>query len=71
MTDRIRTIQGQAWDQIAREAWGSELLMSRLTADNVDDADVLLFSGNTMLDVPEVSAADARRASVQPAPWER
>ena len=71
MTDRIRTIQGQAWDQIAREAWGSELLMDRLTAGNVDEDDVLLFSGNTMLDVPEVSAADARRASVQPAPWER
>ncbi len=66
-----RTIQGQAWDQIAREAWGSELLMDRLTAGNVDEADVLLFSGNTALDVPEVSTADARRASVQPAPWER
>ena len=67
----IRTIQGHAWDQIAREAWGSELLMDRLTAGNADEADVLLFSGNTALDVPEVSAADARRASVQPAPWER
>ena len=45
--------------------------MDRLTAGNVDEADVLLFSGNTALDVPEVSTADARRASVQPAPWER
>lgn len=67
----VRTIQGQAWDQIAKASYGSELLMDRLTAGNADEADVLLFSGNTALDVPEVSTADARRASVQPAPWER
>ena len=67
----IRTIQGQAWDQVAKTSSGSELLMDRLTAGNADEADVLLFSGNTALDVPEVSAADARRASVQPAPWDR
>lgn len=71
MTARIRTTQGQAWDQIAKAAYGSEKLMDRLAADNTDEADVLLFSGNTALDVPEVSAAKARRASVRPAPWER
>ena len=67
----IRTLQGQAWDQLAKASYGSELLMDRLTTANADEADALLFSGNTALDVPEVSAADARRASVQPAPWER
>lgn len=71
MRNNTRTIQGQAWDQVAKTSYGSELLMDRLTIANADEADVLLFSGNTALDVPEVSTADARRASVQPAPWER
>ncbi len=71
MTARIRTAQGQAWDQLAKTSYGSELLMDRLTVANADEADALLFSGNTALDVPEVSTSDARRASIQPAPWER
>lgn len=71
MHSKIRTTQGQAWDQIAKASYGSEKLMDRLAADNADEADVLLFSGNTALRVPEVSAADARRSSVRPAPWEQ
>lgn len=71
MTSRIRTAQGQAWDQIAKNAYGTEKLMDRLLTGNAEEADVLLFSGNTPLGVPEVSAAEARRAKVQPAPWER
>ncbi len=71
MPNNIRTIQGQAWDQLARASYGSEKLMHHLLSSNTDNADVLLFSGNTPLEVPDVGADETRRAAVQPAPWER
>lgn len=71
MRNNIRTAQGLAWDQIAKTAYGTEKLLDRLVSGNPEEADALLFSGNTSLSVPDVPTADARRASVQPAPWER
>lgn len=70
-TAHIRTAQGHAWDQIAKSAYGSEKLLDRLVSGNPEEADVLLFSGDTPVSLPVVPAAEARRASVQPAPWER
>lgn len=71
MRNNTRTIQGQAWDQVAKAFYGSEKLMDRLVASNIDDADVLLFSGGMPLGLPDVDAREARRATVQAAPWER
>lgn len=70
MTSRIRTTQGHAWDQIAKTAYGSELRMDAVLSGNLKDADVLLFSGDTPLTLPE-APAEARRAGVNPPPWER
>lgn len=71
MPSNVCTVQGQAWDQVSRTSYGTEKLMHRLLSRNADEADVLLFSGNTTLAIPEVTVREARRAVVQAAPWER
>lgn len=68
MPNNIVTVQGQAWDQIARDTYGSEALMDTLLSGNVDEADVLLFSGETPVLLPgEVEPAGVRSTP----PWER
>ena len=64
----VHTVQGQAWDQIARDNYGSEARMDTLLSGNVDEADVLLFSGETSVRLP----GEAKPASVRSTPpWER
>ncbi|MDE7064978.1 MAG: tail protein X [Desulfovibrionaceae bacterium] len=71
MTSHIRTVQGQAWDQIAKSVYGSELLLDRLVSGNPEEADVLLFSGDTPLSVPVISGQDIHRTTTALPPWER
>lgn len=62
------TLQGQAWDQLAKDAYGKETRLDRLLPENVDEMDTLLFGGDV-----RVAASDAPKAakpSVLP-PWER
>ena len=66
-----RTIQGQAWDQISLSAYGTEKLMHRITACNVEVADTLIFGGNLELALPVLAHGSSRQSAVQPAPWER
>lgn len=67
MPNSIITVQGQAWDQVARVHVGAENQMGVLLADNVEEADALLFSGNTAVTVPGRSVTRARSMP----PWER
>ena len=71
MTSHIRTAQGHAWDQIAKSAYGSELLLDRLVSGNLEEADILLFSGDTPLSVPVVSEEEIHRTTAALPPWER
>lgn len=59
--------QGEAWDQIAKERYGSEKGMAVLLPANVEEMDALLLSGETPLDLPDVPV----RAAVSLPPWER
>ena len=69
MPSHIRTTQGHAWDQIAKTAYGSELRMDAVLSGNLKDADVLLFSGDTPLTLPEAPAEAPATENLPP--WER
>lgn len=49
------TIQGEAWDQIAKRELGSEMLMHELMAANPKQRRTLIFPANVTLNVPDVS----------------
>lgn len=61
------TSQGEAWDQVAKERYGSEKDMAVLLPANPDEMDALLLSGETRLDVPDMPV----RGTVSLPPWER
>ena len=63
-----KTTQGQAWDQLAKEAYGKETRLDRLLPENVDEMDTLLFGGDVRVAAPD--APKAAKPSVLP-PWER
>lgn len=63
-----KTTQGQAWDQLARDAYGKETRLDRLLPENVDEMDTLLFGGDVRVAAPD--APQAAKPSVLP-PWER
>lgn len=63
-----KTTQGQAWDQLAKDAYGKETRLDRLLPENVDEMDTLLFGGDVRVAAPD--APQARKPSVLP-PWER
>lgn len=51
------TIQGQTWDQIAKEVYGSELQAGTLMAANPKQLDTFIFSAGEKLNAPEIEAA--------------
>lgn len=62
------TRQGQAWDQLAKDAYGDELRLGTLFPENVDELDVLIFGGDVRVAAPE--APSVAKVSSLP-PWER
>ena len=52
------TIQGQAWDQLAKDVYGKETRLDRLLPENVDEMDTLLFGGDV-----RGGTADARHGA--------
>ena len=68
MPSEKQTRQGQAWDQLAKDAYGDELLLGTLFPENVDEMDTLLFGGDVRVALPD--AQSVARVSVLP-PWER
>lgn len=49
-----KTIQGDTFDGIAFKLWGDEKYMKALIQANLDYADILIFSPNVELIVPEI-----------------
>lgn len=61
-----RTIQGEAWDMLAKKEYGSEYDMQALLETNPAFVDTLLFSGNKEINMP-----DKAKATIKiPATWE-
>lgn len=61
-----RTIQGEAWDILAKKEYGSEYDMQALLEENPACLDTLVFSGNK-----EISMPDKERTTIKiPATWE-
>ena len=59
--------QGQAWDQAAKENYGTEKSMGVLLPANEIEMDALLFSGEVRLDIPEIEIPAVKSLP----PWER
>lgn len=60
------TIQGQTWDQIAKEVYGSEQQAGTLMEANPKQLDTFIFSAGEKLSVPEIEAA-----AVNMPPWRK
>jgi phage tail protein X len=60
------TSQGQAWDQIAHQRWGSEALMHELMAANPAHRAVVIFPAGVELTIPDVSLP----VDEEPPPWQ-
>ena len=58
MPSTYTTKQGQAWDEVARQALGSEQLMHRLLEANPQHRYTVFFSAGTELVVPDIETDD-------------
>jgi hypothetical protein len=64
-TKTTHTIQGEAWDQIAKRELNSEMLMHELMTANPQHRRTLIFPANVILNVPDV---EVQPVEVAP-PW--
>ena len=67
MLNTYTTIQGDMWDSIAYKVYGSEAGINTLLEANQEYADVVVFSANIALQVPEYIAPESSRLP----PWRR
>lgn len=51
------TNQGETWDLIAYKLWGSEYLLPLLLEANPKHRHTLFFSGDVVLNVPDIDTA--------------
>lgn len=51
-----KTIQGQTWDQVAKEVYGVEIYAGILMAANPKQLDIFVFPAGIELNTPEVVA---------------
>lgn len=58
------------WDKISKLIYGSELLMDRLIAANLEHRKVVFFSDGVVLNVPEIDTTSSTFESNLP-PWKR
>ena len=64
MPSEKTTRQGQAWDQLAKDAYGDELRLGTLFPENVDEMDTLIFGGDVRVVAPETRAQAIRCSTV-------
>jgi len=69
MPRTITSIQGQAWDEIARQTYGTESQMDRLLAANPELATLDTLPGGKEITVPDLPETD--RSTGPAAPWSR
>ena len=67
----VRSVQGQAWDQISKAEYGAEKLLNAVLEANAEDADAVLFSGDMPVTIPSVDVDTQRKALERLPPWER
>lgn len=67
----VRSVQGQAWDQISKAECGAEKLLTAVVGANADEADAVLLSGNMPVTIPNVDAGERKRTLELLPPWER
>lgn len=48
------TIHGQAWDQISKEVYGTEMNAGRLMAANPKLLDTFIFPAGVVLETPDI-----------------
>ena len=50
----VKTRQGDTWDILAKNAYGSEMFMNILINANTSYRNTVIFSAGVVLDVPEI-----------------
>lgn len=53
------TIQGQTWDMISKEVYGTEMNAGRLMEANPKQLGVFIFPAGIVLDIPEVEEQES------------
>lgn len=52
------TIQGDMWDSVSHNVYGSEKYMGLLMQNNMDQLDTFIFGAGTVLNVPELEVTE-------------
>lgn len=63
------TVQGDTWDLISLNQYGSELFTDNLVSANFNYRDVLIFGAGTSLVIPEVTEIELETTNLPP--WRR
>lgn len=70
MADTIyTTVQGDTWDLISLNQYGSELFTDKIVAANFNYRTVLVFGAGTVLTIPEVKTTEIETTDLPP--WRR
>ena len=64
-----QTVQGDMWDSIAKQAYGTETAMDQLMRANPDLLQVVVFGAGEIVLLPQISAQEA--ASTAGPPWRK
>lgn len=54
MAGTYTTVQGDCWDKISYEQYGSEKYMGYLLAANMPLTDIFVFSAGTVVNIPDL-----------------
>ena len=61
-----QTVQGDMWDSIAKQAYGTENAMDQLMRDNPDLLQAAVFGAGEIVLLPQISAQEAASTAVPP-----
>lgn len=61
-----QTVQGDMWDSIAKQAYGTETAMDQLMRANPDLLQVAVFGAGEIILLPQISAQEAASTAVPP-----
>lgn len=61
-----QTVQGDMWDSIAKQAYGTESAMDQLMRANPDLLQVAVFGAGEIVLLPQISAQEAASTAVPP-----
>lgn len=61
-----QTVQGDLWDSIAKQAYGTESAMDQLMRANPDLLHIAVFGAGEIVYLPQISAQETAGAAVPP-----